>query len=421
MSRKAGSVERPSMVKAQVGLELIAQDLANPVFLACAPGSGDRYIVDQIGKIFVLGADGDLEPFLDFFDQVVDLDPGYDERGLLGLAFHPNFGTDRRLFVFYSAPLRDNGPEEWNCTNHLVEYRMKDSDPRSVDTGSRRVLLSIDKPQMNHNGGHIAFGPDGLLYIPLGDGGGSNDRGDGHNSEIGNGQDTATLLGKILRIDVDSRSPNLEYGIPEDNPFVNGGGRPEIYAYGLRNPYHIAFDAGGERRLFAGDAGQVRWEEIDIIEKGGNYGWSIKEGSHYFDREDNAYSFLAREPAEGLIDPIVEYPNLGNRLGGMGAVVIGGYVYRGSRMPLLQGRYIFGDFTSTSGEPDGRIYVASPPQGGGRWVMDELAVAGRKNGKLGEYLMSFGQDTDNELYVLSSDTEGPSGRSGRVYRIVPAE
>lgn len=423
MMRKAESVRRPETVRAEIGLERIAEGLANPVFLTSAPGSGELNIVDQIGKIFTLDPERGrgLELFLDISDQVVDLDPDYDERGLLGLAFHPDFGTDSRLYVFYSAPLREGGPRGWNCTNHLVEYKATGS-PLKVDPGSRRVLLSIDKPQMNHNGGHITFGPDGYLYIPLGDGGGSNDRGEGHNPEIGNAQDTMSLHGKILRIDVDSRSDGKEYGVPEDNPFVNGGGLPEIYAYGLRNPYHIAFDAGGEHRLFAGDAGQVQWEEIDIIEKGGNYGWNIKEGSHYFDRGDNSSSVLALEPTAELIDPIVEYPNLANRMGGMGAVVIGGYVYRGDRIPFLRGRYIFGDFTGKSGTPDGRIFVASPPEhDGGKWVMSELMVAGRKGGKLGEYLLSFGQDRDNELYVLSSDTEGPAGRSGQVYKIVPPE
>lgn len=424
MMRRTDGIRRPEIIRAQIGLELIAEGLANPVFLTCAPGSGELYIVDQIGKIFSLDPERGrkLEPFLDLSDQVVDLDPDYDERGLLGLAFHPYFESNHRLYVFYSAPLRDGGPRGWNCTNHLVEYRMTSGSTRAVDPSSRRVLLTIDKPQMNHNGGHIAFGPDGYLYVPLGDGGGSNDQGRGHHPEKGNGQDTMTFLGKILRIDVDGRSDGKEYGIPEDNPFVNGGGLPEIYAYGLRNPYHIAFDAGGEHSLFTGDAGQVQWEEVDIIEKGGNYGWNIKEGSHYFNKDDNSSSVLIEEPSADLIDPIVEYPNLANKMGGMGAVVIGGYVYRGSMIPFLKGRYLFGDFTGKSGTPDGRIFVASPPESGpGKWVMDELAVAGRKGGKLGEYLLSFGQDDDNELYVLSSDTEGPEGRSGRVHKIVPAE
>ena len=423
MMRKAVSVKRPSTVQARVGLELVVEELVNPVFLTCAPGNKELYVVDQVGKVYKFDQQGkkELELVLDVSDRLVKLDPKYDERGLLGLAFHPAFRSDRRFFVFYSAPLRDGAPSGWNCTNHLVEYRMSAGDGGPVDPDSGRVLLSIDKPQMNHNGGHIAFGPDGYLYVPLGDGGGSDDKGEGHNPQIGNGQDTMTMLGKILRIGVDDRGDGREYGIPGDNPFVEGGGLPEIFAFGLRNPYHISFDAEGGHKLFAGDAGQVRWEEVDIIEKGGNYGWNIKEGRHLFGKEDDMSNFLATEPVPAeLIDPIVDYPNRANRTGGMGSVVIGGYVYRGERIPFLRGRYIFGDLSGTAGKPDGRIFVASPPESeGGTWVMDELSVDNKK-GKLGEYILSFGQDSDNELYVLSSDTEGPSGTSGRVYRIVPA-
>jgi len=422
MRAERGAVPRPQIVPAKVGLEMVAGGFISPVFMTCPPGSSDRYVVDKVGKIFLVRpeASAESELFLDISREVVKLDPNYDERGLLGLAFHPRFQTERRFFVFYSAPLRDGAPEGWNCTNYLVEYRASADDPPRAEPSSRRVLLAIDKPQMNHNGGHIAFGPDDYLYVPLGDGGGENDVGEGHTPEVGNAQDLDSLLGKILRIDVDRRDGGREYGIPADNPFANGGGRPEIYAYGLRNPYHIAFDAE-TGQLFAGDAGQVQWEEVDIIVKGGNYGWNIKEGRHYFNREANTSSSLAVNGAEGLIDPIVEYLNLSNRTGGVGSVVIGGYVYRGSAIPYLRGRYIFGDLSGTRGKPDGRIFVASPPEGEGGWVMDELAVEGREGERLGEYLLSFAQDADHELYVLSSDTEGTSGTSGRVYKLVASE
>jgi len=413
------------MVKAKVGLRSIADGFANPVFLTCPPGSRDLFVVDQIGKVFVVHPDGakDERPFLDLSRELVELNPNYDERGLLGLAFHPRFRTERRFYVFYSAPLRKGAPDRWNCTNHLVEYRVSADRPLTVDLGSRRVILSIDKPQMNHNGGHIAFGPDGFLYVPLGDGGGENDHAEGHDRAVGNAQDTNSLLGKILRIDVDSRSEGREYGIPRDNPFAGGGGSPEIYAYGLRNPYHIAFDAGGGRELFASDAGQVRWEEVNIIVRGGNYGWNIKEGRHYFDPADNMANRLVErdEGPIGLIDPIIDYPNLANRTGGFGSVVIGGYVYRGKNVTYLQGRYVFGDFTGTAGKPDGRLFVATPPvRGDGGWTMEELAVDGKDDEKLGEYLLSFGQDGDGELYVLSSSTEGPEGKLGNVHMIVPS-
>jgi glucose/arabinose dehydrogenase len=421
VQRVQGSVEkeREALVQAKVGLELVADGFANPVALAASPdGTGRLFVADQVGKVFAIDREGSKELFVDVSEEIVDLDPGYDERGLLGLVFHPRFRENGLFYLFFSSPLRDEAPPGWNCTNHLVELRVSDGE---VDMSSRRALLSIDKPQMNHNGGHITFGPDGFLYVPLGDGGGENDKDEGHTPGIGNAQDPEKLLGKILRIDVGSRASGKEYGIPAGNPFANGGGRPEIFAYGLRNPYHIAFDAAGERELFAGDAGQIRWEEVDIVVKGGNYGWNLKEGSHNFNPEDNSTDWLGGRitgfRGEKLIDPIIEYRNLSNMSGGIGSVIIGGYVYRGSSIPFLQGRYVFGDLSGKHGKPDGRLFVGTRPEGSGAWTMDELYIDERK--QMREYLLAFGQDEKNELYVLSSDTEGPSGKFGRVYRLVP--
>ncbi|MBI0583805.1 MAG: PQQ-dependent sugar dehydrogenase [Methanomassiliicoccus sp.] len=414
---------RGGLVEAKVGLKLVADGFANPVAMGCPPdGSGRLFIADQIGRVYII-KDGRKreEPFVDVSHELVRLEPNYDERGLLGLAFHPRFSDNGLFYLFLSGPLRAGGPRGWNCTNHLIELRASEDDRDRADMSSKRVLLSVDKPQMNHNGGHITFGPDGYLYVPLGDGGGENDRDEGHTPGIGNAQDLEVLLGKILRIDVDSRTEGREYGIPADNPFA-GSGRPEIFAYGLRNPYHIAFDAGGDRALFAADAGQVRWEEVNIIVPGGNYGWNLKEGSHNFDPEDNTTDRLGCHDAgfrgEELIDPIMEYRNLSNMTGGSGSVIIGGYVYRGRGIPSLEGRYIFGDLSGRHGKADGRLYVGSPTKDPGMWTMDELIIEKRR--KLHEYLLALGQDEDNELYVLSSDTEGPSGTSGRVYRIMPS-
>jgi glucose/arabinose dehydrogenase len=415
---------RGGLTQAMVGLKLTADGFANPVALAC-PFDGTRrlFVVDQIGKVFIIDRQGKKGgPFVDVSADLVELDPHYDERGLLGLAFHPRFKDNGRFYLYYSSPLRAGAPPGWNCTNHLVELRVSEDDGDRADPSSKRVLMSIDKPYMNHNGGHITFGPDGHLYVPLGDGGGENDQGRGHTPDIGNAQDLNVLLGKILRIDIDSRGPSREYAIPADNPFVNGEGRPEIFAYGLRNPYHIAFDAGGERALFAGDAGQIRWEEIDIIVKGGNYGWNLKEGSHCFNPQDNATDYLGCPRTgfrgEELIDPIIEYRNLSNISGGIGSVIIGGYVYRGRAIPRLEGHYIFGDLSGHHGKADGRLFVGSPPNRPGPWTMDELLIEERR--KLHEYLLALGQDEDNELFVLTSDTEGPQGTSGRVYKLVPA-
>lgn len=396
-----------------VGLETVIDGLVNPVCMACpVDGSGRMFIVDQVGKVHLL-IGGRSTLFLDMTEHMVDLDPGYDERGLLGMAFHPRFGENGRFYLYYNAPPEVPG---WNSTSILAEYTMDNDRPRRI-----RTVLKVQQPQMNHNGGHITFGPDGLLYVPLGDGGGQNDRGLGHDPDIGNGQDLETMLGKILRIDVDSRSEGREYGIPKDNPFASGGGLPEIYAYGLRNPYHISFDRG-TGRLFAGDVGQTRWEEVDMIVKGGNYGWRIREGFHCFDSRDNRAEkddcpdHGAR--GEKLIDPIMEYANAANRRGGIGTAVIGGYVYRGRSMPHLQGRYIFGDLSGKSGSAKGRLFIGTEGDDG-RWSMEEMAIRGRK--ELGEYVLAFGEDADGELYIMTSLTEGPSGSSGRVQRLVPSD
>lgn len=396
-----------------VGLETVLDGLVNPVFMACPDDdSGRMFIVDQVGKVHLL-ASGEATLFLDISEDMVDLDPGYDERGLLGMAFHPRFSMNGKFYLYYNAPPEVPG---WNSTSVLDEFTLEDGRPRRA-----RNVLKVQQPQMNHNGGHIAFGPDGLLYIPLGDGGGQNDQGLGHNPDIGNGQDPNTMLGKILRIDVDGRSNGREYGIPEDNPFAKGGGLPEIYAYGLRNPYHISFDRE-TGRLFAADVGQTRWEEVNIIIKGGNYGWRIREGFHCFDPRDNRAEkddcpdHGAR--GEKLIDPMLEYPNAANRRGGIGTAVIGGYVYRGRSMADLQGRYVFGDLSGRSGSPKGKLFIGTEGDDG-RWSMDEMAIQGRK--ELGEYVLAFGEDADGELYVMTSMTEGPSGSSGRVQRLIPPD
>jgi glucose/arabinose dehydrogenase len=417
--------KRERLIRAEVGLEPVADGFCSPVALVYPiDGSNRLFVVDQIGKIFVISRNrpGKKELFLDISEKIVRLNPNYDERGLLGMAFHPHFSENGRFFLYYTAPLRKGAPKGWNCTSCLTEYRISGDDPDAVDETSERIVLAIDQPRMNHNGGHICFGPDGRLYIPLGDGGGANDRGIGHNPEIGNGQDTNTLLGKILRIDIDRKDGDKEYGIPDDNPFADGGGQPEIYAYGLRNPYHIAFDAGGGHELFTGDVGQHRWEEVDIIIKGGNYGWNIREGMHCFNPDENTGCYVGGSGTgyrgERLIDPILEYPNLSNRTGGIGSAVIGGYVYRGSAIPFLYGNYIFGDYNGKRKTVSGRIFFGIPPlRDGDRWAMDELAIEGRND--LGEYVLAFGQDAELELYLMTSDTGSPTGNTGRVYRLVP--
>lgn len=406
-----------------IGLELVADGFAAPLALMpSGDGSGRLFIMDQVGQIWILSPQGALmdEPFLDVSDRMVELNERYDERGLLGLAFHPNYAENGRFYVYYSAPLRGGAPADWNHTSHVSEFAVSEGNPNAADPDSERILLQVDQPQGNHDGGQIAFGPDGYLYIPLGDGGDADDTGLGHNPEIGNAQDTSVLLGSILRIDVDGGDP---YGIPTDNPFVGGEGRDEIFAYGFRNPYRIAFDAGGNRQLFVGDAGQNQWEEVDRVALGGNYGWNIKEGAHCFDPE-NPDTSPEECPNTGpggepLIDPIIEYQN-SNVEGGLGRVVVGGMIYRGSALPQFQGRYIFGDWSTSFQEADGTLLVATPPEtAGAMWPYQEVGIATRENGRLGTYLVSFGQDANLELYILTSDTAGPSGETGKALKIVP--
>ncbi|MFZ6029034.1 MAG: PQQ-dependent sugar dehydrogenase [Chloroflexota bacterium] len=408
--------------EATVGVELVAEGFTSPLGLVAAgDGSGRLFVIDQVGEIRILTPQGKLmdEPFLDLAKRIVMLATDYDERGLLGLAFHPRYAENGRFYVYYSIPLRADAPSDWNHTSRISEFHVSQENPNAADPASERIILEIDQPQMNHNGGQIAFGPDGYLYIPLGDGGGANDTGTGHTPVLGNAQDTSRWFGSILRIDVDGGDP---YAIPADNPFEGQQGLEEIYAYGFRNPYRIAFDTGGEHQLFVGDAGQNLWEEVDIVTRGGNYGWNIKEGTHCFDPEsanDSPPDCPETGPlGEDLIDPIIEYPNA-HQQDGLGLVVIGGLVYRGEAIPALQGRYIFGDWSTRWGQPNGVILIASPPTDGKMWPFQELRLRGRENQRLESFLLSFGQDEEQELYVLTSDTPGPAGHTGKVYKLVP--
>jgi glucose/arabinose dehydrogenase len=423
------------MGEASIGLQLIAEGLTSPIALVAAPDdSGRLFVADQIGQIRILTAEGQMadEPFLDIGERMVALNEGYDERGLLGLAFHPEFSENGRFFVYYSAPLRAEAPADWNHTSHVSEFTAMGDNPNTTDPDSEQILLQIDQPQGNHNAGSLAFGADGYLYIPLGDGGAADDVALGHVEDWyetnagGNGQDLAqNLLGSILRIDVDNEGANGEgYAIPADNPFADQEGAEAIWAIGFRNPYRMSFDTAGDRALFVGDAGQNLWEEVSIVEAGGNYGWNVKEGTHCFstDTPNQSLDDCPDMDADGrsLIDPIIEYQNA-NAEGGLGLVVIGGNVYRGSALPDWDGYYIFGDWSTGFEQPNGTLLMAMPPEAGGEmWTMQELIVEGSENGRLNEYLLSFGQDNDGEIYILTTETPGPSGNTGKVYKLVPS-
>ncbi|MEZ6090203.1 MAG: PQQ-dependent sugar dehydrogenase [Pirellulaceae bacterium] len=406
-------------------LEPIAEGLTAPHYLVTPPNDARRFVVDLVGQIRLLQEDGKLrnEPFLDVSERMVKLQEGYDERGLLGLAFHPDFKQNGRFFVYYSAPLRDEGPDGWNNTSHLSEFRVSEQADRA-DPASERILMRIDQPQLNHNGGRLLFGPDGYLYVGLGDGGAAADRGEGH-PPLGNGQDVSTLLGSILRIDVEEEP----FGIPEDNPLVgfdlpdnadylNTQPRGEIWAWGIRNTWGMSFDRKtGE--LYAADVGQILWEEVNLMKRPGNYGWHRKEGTHGFDPQ-NMDKIIDDAPKKGLmgeplIDPIIEYTNAQGHDDGLGVCVVGGHVYRGSSIPELAGQYVFGDW-SGSETATGLILVAAPSgqdhaSRDGLWPI-KTAI------KHHQYILGFGEDNDGELYVLTSSQRGPSGTTGRVFRIV---
>ncbi|MHC4445433.1 MAG: PQQ-dependent sugar dehydrogenase [Planctomycetota bacterium] len=414
----------PSDMEAvKIGLSLLAEGFTSPLGLI-APNDGTNrlFVHDQVGKIHIIDAGGNLltTPFLDISALMVGLRSRFDERGLLSLAFHPNFANNGRFFVVYNAPLAPGDSADFDSRWRLSEFRVSAGDPNLADPNSEIILLEVLKPQFNHNGGQIAFSPDdGYLYASIGDGGGADDVGFGHNPNIGNAQDVTQLLGKILRFDVSTVGV---LNIPANNPFVNDAGvRDEIYAYGLRNPWRFSFDMGGQHRLFCADAGQNLYEEISIITAGGNFGWNLKEGSQCFDpnNPDNPPTNCSNTGFrnEPLIDPIIEYSHFDALGSPIHLVVIGGYVYRGSAIPELTGQYIFGDWSSNFGLPDGTIFVARE-NANGSWSFVEAEIVTEENRLINRYVLAFGQDTNGEVYVLTTINGGPTGSTGQVFKIV---
>ena len=418
-------------------LEEVASGFTSPVGMAVVPGGAGRFaVVDQVGVVHLVTPSGDVlaTPFLDVRDRIVSLRSGYDERGLLGLAFHPGYAENGRLYVYYSAPARDGAPEGYDHTARVSEFTVS-GNPDVADPGTERVLLDVDQPQSNHNGGTLAFGPvDGYLYVSLGDGGGANDVGLGHvddwytMNEGGNGQDvTTSLLGSVLRIDVDGGDGSHPYGVPEDNPFVGRDGFDEIYAYGFRNPWRFSFDPGGDHDLLVGDAGQNLWEEVSLVTRGGNYGWNVREGTHCFSTADPGTPPASCPAAVGeghsdvgapLLPPVIEYAHPPGP-GGFGLVVVAGQVYRGSQIPDLDGRYVFADWSDSFGAPSGQLLVATP-QEEGLWPVAPLALEAAATGTIASYVLALGQDADGEVYVLTTHNAGPSGTTGRVLRLATA-
>jgi glucose/arabinose dehydrogenase len=372
--------------EATIKLIKVCEGLTSPVAMTTAnDGSGRLFICEQNGCIRIV-KNGVLqaEPFLSVQDKLIPQTNDYSERGLLGLAFHPQYKTNRKFYVYYSASSPIPGS---NHKSVIAEYKTLSTDANKADKNSERIILEITQPESNHNGGELVFGLDGFLYIGSGDGGGAGDK----HGNSGNGQNTENLLGKILRIDVNT---DKGYLIPGDNPFVNKPGRDEIWAFGLRNPWKFSFD-DNTGRLFCADVGQDAYEEIDIVTKGGNYGWRVMEGKHCYNPEVNCRQ-------AGLILPIAEYPH------SEGICIIGGYVYRGVNK-LHQGQYFFADWT-------GKLFVLKPSKSGSQtmWSRESVSLPVLPNQT---YFNSMGRDENGNLYLLAMQGMGPNKSTGILYRI----
>ena len=408
-----------------VALQQLAEGFVSPLnIVSLGDGSGRLLVNDQVGTIHVMQKDGKLDEklFLDLRSKLTKLNSGFDERGLLGLALHPSFKSNRKLYAYYSAPRSSTAPTNFDHTSHLSEFTAA-ADFSSADLASERVLLTINEPQFNHNGGRIAFGPDGYLYIGMGDGGGANDNEKGHAPQ-GNGQDTTTLLGKILRIDVNKGNP---YTIPSDNPFADGKkGRPEIFAYGMRNPWGLSFDRGGDREFFVADVGQNLYEEINIVTKGGNYGWRVRESHVAFDpaKPNVPPTDAPKTDALGkpFIDPVAWYKHPArNKVDPTqieGISITGGYVYRGKAIPALVGKYVFADWSRTWALPDGVLFTATGKGKDAKWTIDPLPFTSPAGEKIRAYIVAMGEDESGELYVLTNGRNSLSGQTGKVYKLV---
>lgn len=355
----AGSID-----DVQLRVEEVVTGLGAAVLLTSPPDDPRRFVVEQAGRVRLL-QDGELSTYLDLTDRVT----AGGERGLLGLAFHPEFASNGRLFVHYSGEGGDTV---------LAEYSA-DPGAGTADAASERVLLTVEQPASNHNGGTVAFGPDGMLWLGLGDGGAAGDR-------FGNGQDPGTLLGTLLRVDVDGEHP---YAIPPDNPFADGeGGAPEVWGYGLRNPWRFTFHDG---QVLIGDVGQDAVEELDaaaVSEVGANFGWPVLEGPRCFQQEDCA-------PPEAYVPPAASYTH--EETGGCS--VIAGEVYDGTAAPALRGHWFYTDLCA------GFLRSIRVEHGEVVEERDWTEQVGRLDGPL-----SFGRDAAGELYVTTQD--------GRLLRLV---
>ncbi|KPP61723.1 HHIP-like protein 1-like [Scleropages formosus] len=391
----------------QLCVEEVANGLRNPVAMVHAnDGTHRSFVAEQVGVVWVYLPDRSRleEPFLNISKAVLTSPWEGDERGFLGLAFHPHYKYNGKLYVYYSVEV---GFDE---RIRISEFRVSSSDVNVVDHSSERVILEVDEPASNHNGGQLLFADDGYLYIFTGDGGMAGDP----FGKFGNSQNKSALLGKVLRIDVDDNDRGPLYKIPPDNPFLQDpAARPEVFAYGVRNMWRCSVDRGdpvtkeGKGRIFCGDVGQNKYEEVDVIERGKNYGWRAKEGFACYDKKLCANSSLDD------VLPIFAYPHK------LGKSVTGGYVYRGCEYPNLNGMYIFGDFMS------GRMMALKEDKKSGQWDYHEIcmglgltcAFPGVINNYY-QYIISFAEDESGELYFMSTGIASATAASGVVYKLV---
>ncbi|NWH44222.1 HIPL1 protein, partial [Fregata magnificens] len=391
----------------QLCLVEVANGLRNPVAMVHANDGTHRFfIAEQVGLVWTYLPDRSRlkKPFLNISEAVLTSPWEGDERGFLGIVFHPKFKFNGKVYVYYSVEVR------YEERIRISEFRISPADMNALDHGSERIILEIEEPASNHNGGELLFGDDGYLYIFTGDGGMAGDP----FGTFGNAQNKSTLLGKVLRIDVNNNDRGPLYRIPPDNPFLNDPkARPEIYAYGVRNMWRCSFDRGephtkeGKGRLFCGDVGQNKYEEIDIIEKGKNYGWRAREGFSCYDKK-----LCANSSIDDVL-PIYAYPHK------MGKSVTGGYVYRGCESPNLNGLYIFGDFMS------GRLMSLKEDRATGQWQYSEICMGTGQTcmfpgliNNYYQYIISFAEDEAGELYFMSTGIPSATAPHGVVYKLV---
>jgi glucose/arabinose dehydrogenase len=416
-------------------LKLLASNLTAPIHLEELPDQSGRFlVVQQDGLVKLMDAEGKVqtEPVMDLRSRMLPVADDFEERGLLGFALHPQFAKNGRFFVSYSSPLRDSAPQNWNYTRRVSEFTAQLGSSISVALDTERVLIALDWPSRKHNGGALAFGPDGMLYIGMGDSGASHGIGKKVIWEAFNvpaegllwddmAQDRHSLYGKILRIDIDHGFPG--YAIPKGNPLSASQGRPEIWAWGFRNPYRIAFDSNGSGDLYVTAIAETLWEAAYRVKGPGNFGWPRIEASHCVDRlkprQPPKQCSQTGSEGEPLEMPVVEYANMQTNhpestLGvkGMGTAITGARMYRGKAIPALQGKLVVADWSASFKKASGQLFMATPSAPSkSQWPLEKML-------QIESRIISLAQDHSGEIYVLTHEGMGPFGQTGKVYKLV---